>query len=109
MVDAASIINSAASRPRIDVRGVERRARDPFRTIVVVLMGIPPCDRYPQGTQLWVQPRQVEQHKRLFPGAYVIKELRKRVRRGAKDLGVTPTGHVQPGDLAPGTLRRRGA
>lgn len=94
--DAAAIINSASSRRSdIEVKGVERATRDPYRTVTVVLIGVPPCAAYPDGKKLWVHPRQVLGHLKLYPGAYVIKEKKRRMmHRKMHSPGVTPKGHV---------------
>ncbi len=95
-MDAAKIINDAATRkreaaqPRVHVAS---RRRDPHREIRCVEMDIPPCAAYPKGKTFLVHPKQVEQHKKLFPGAHVVKV---HVRRGGRPLqpsGVRPVGH----------------
>ena len=93
-MDAAEIINSASARKsRVEVRGVERKVRNPHREITVVEMRVPPCERYPTGKTWYVHPRQVDAHKRLF-GARVVRELKRTMLRGAKpSAGPAPRGH----------------
>ncbi len=100
-MDAADIINAAAAekaqqrlRPRIEVKGVERRARDPHREIRVVELKIPPSPKLPNGKTWYVHPSQVEAHKRLYPGARVSRELRRAsTRRLHSAPGLEPKGH----------------
>ncbi len=97
MDDAAKIINDAAARrqreaaqPRVHVG---TRQRNPYREIRAVEMDVPPCPAYPSGKTFLVHPKQVEQHKKLFPGAHVVKV---HVRKGGRPLlpsGVRPVGH----------------
>ena len=95
--DAASIINAAARRRQggVEVLGVRRAPRNPHREIVVVELGVPACPQYPAGTNLFVHPRQVDAHKRRYPGAYVKRELRRTSTRAIKfdPLTPQPRGH----------------
>jgi hypothetical protein len=101
---AKKIINDAAKQrgsefeirdgAKIDVKGVQRPTRPLTRMIRVVVMDVPPCERYPAGAELYVMPRQVEAHKKLFPGARVLKEISKEVL--VRPSGVAPRGAVDP-------------
>jgi hypothetical protein len=98
-MDAAEIINAAAaekerSRPRVEVKGAERRQRNPYREIRVVELNVPPGPLIPKGKTWYVHPSQVEAHKRLFPGAYVVRELKRSSSRPARSApGLDPKGH----------------
>ncbi len=102
--DANARIAAAAAEYKgsgITVKGVERKVRDPNRHIRIVKLGIPVCDVYPAGTELWVHPRQVDAHIKLYPGAWIIREITNgRVSR-ADPHAMTPKGHTRPQDIAP--------
>lgn len=111
MDDAAGIINAVAKRPRIEVKGSERdRPRDPYRVVTVVELEVPRCTLacrqnhrcYPDGAVLMVHPRQVQAHLRLYPGSYVLREVRRRVGRRAHGSGVVPKGHRDPREFLDG-------
>jgi len=98
--NAADIINAAAVRKTPDVEVVHnQRVLDPHRTVTVVLLGIPPCEQYPEGTKVWVHPRQVQAHIKMYPGAWVIMEKSKRMARKAVGSGVEAQGHGGTGHL----------
>lgn len=101
--DASTIINEAAERRRVHVDPHPRSPRDPNRTIRIVRMRVPPCDRYPRGAELWVNPRQVQQHLRTFPGAFVIDEIVRRPGgRAVHSSGMEPKGHRDPKEFLNG-------
>jgi len=112
MDDAAKIINDAASaaRPRIEVLGAQRGYRDPYRTIEIVEVLVPPCTIacprrhrcYPEGATLMVHPRQVQAHLRLYPGARVLRHLRHQAARRVQGSGVAPRGHRDPREFLAG-------
>lgn len=105
MQDAADIINGAASveASRVAVKGVERKQRNPFREIRVVELCVPPHPGYPQGRTLYVHPRQVEAHRKLYGGGRVVREIRKVVRRGARQGQLpVPKGHQAPAEFLQG-------
>lgn len=111
MDDATKIINDAAQRPRIEVKGSQRgRLRNPFRQIEVVELKVPPCTQacrqthrcYPEGVTLIVHPRQVDAHLKLYPGSYVLRHYRRPIAQPARDSGMVPKGHRDPRDFLSG-------
>lgn len=110
MDDAAKIINDAAARPRIEVRGSQRGPRDPFRVVEVVELDVPPCTIacprnhrcYPEGAVLLVHPRQVQAHLKIYPGARVLRHVRKRLERRLSPSGIEPRGHRDPREFLRG-------
>ena len=99
MSDASSIINDAAGR--VEVKGVQRRARDPFRTIRLVELKVPRCERYPEGKVIYVHPRQVIAHQKLFPGSFVLRELVHKPAKPIVESGMVPMGHRSVADFLP--------
>lgn len=110
--DATKIINAAAKRPRVEVKGSQRgkKPRNPYRIIEIVELQVPPCTIacrqvhrcYPEGVVLLVHPRQVEPHIRLYPGSYVLRHLRRPAARAARESGMTPQGHRDPKEFLGG-------
>lgn len=87
---------------------MERLARDPHRTVRVVEIGVPSCQDFPGGTNLYVHPKQVKWHLKKYRGAYVVQELSRKMTRGANSSGITPKGHVRDHrDFAPGAIVTR--
>ena len=111
--DAAHIINDAAARKDgfeahdIRVKGVERQARNPHRTLEVGVVDIPPCQRYPAGAELYVPIHQIQHHLKVFPGSRLLRTEKRRFTRALHSSGIEPKGHDKS-FLKGKTLERRG-
>ena len=98
--DAAKIINDAATafevreNAKIEVQGIVRDMRTTHKLVRIVVMGVPPCQQYPNGANLYDMPRQVEAHKKRFPGAWVKQEISRWIKK--RPTGMTPRGAVDP-------------
>lgn len=110
MDDASTIINEAARRPRVEVKNPQRGQRDPFRVIEVVELKVPKCTLacrknhrcYPEGSTLIVHPRQVVAHLKLYPGARVLRHVKRPVARPLRGSGMEPKGHRAPREFLRG-------
>lgn len=94
-MDAAKIINAAAREnefSRLETPSAHA-LRNPFRNIRIVEIDVPPSTEHPRGHTYYVHPKQVLAHLRRFPGARVVRELRRKVLRRLNPTDVKPVGH----------------